>query len=285
MPLTDKKIAFIGAGSMAEPIFKSLIRQHTVRPEQVYIMNRSNAAHLAAMKEAYRVHAAFSPEEKESFIRQADIVILAMKPKDVRQAFEEFNSFLNSSQLLVSLVAGLSLDTLQLLIPQGMPVIRAMPNTPSSIGLGAAGLCCSADATEAQRSMGLALFRAVGEAYEIPEAQMNILTGISGSGPAYAYYFMEAMIAAGVEGGLSPELAKALTVQTVLGAASMVQTTGEEPAELRRKVTSPNGTTQAAIEEFQRLGLADAVQAGIKRCVARAAEIGEGLSQEVRKTL
>ncbi|MNC35996.1 Pyrroline-5-carboxylate reductase [compost metagenome] len=132
--------------------------------------------------------------------------------------------------------------------------------------------------------MGLSLFRAIGEAYPIPEEQMNILTGISGSGPAYAFYFMESMIAAGIKGGLSPELAKELTVQTVLGAASMVKLSGEEPAELRRKVTSPNGTTQAAIEEFQRRGLSDIIDAGIVRCVTRAAEIGEGLSQEVRQT-
>lgn len=285
MPLTGKSITFIGAGSMAEPIWGGLIQQQTVKPEQIYIMNRSNAAHLDAMRDTYGVHAAFTPEEKESFIRQADIVILAMKPKDVRQAFGEFNGFLKPSQLLVSLVAGLSLDTLSLLVPQGMPVVRAMPNTPSSIGLGATGLCFSPEATESRQNMALSLFRAVGEAYSIPEVQMNILTGISGSGPAYAYYFMESMIAAGIKGGLSPQLAKELTVQTVLGAASMVKLTGEEPAELRRKVTSPNGTTQAAIEEFQRRDLSGTVEAGIVRCVTRAAEIGEGLSQEVRQSL
>ena len=285
MPLTGKKITFIGAGSMAEPIFKSLIQQKTVRADQIYIMNRSNAAHLTVMRDTYRVHAAFTPEEKESFIREADIVILAMKPKDVRQAFEEFNRFLNPSQLLVSMVAGLSLETLSLLVPEGMSIVRTMPNTPSSIGLGATGLCFSPETTESQQNMGLSLFRAIGEAYPIPEEKMNILTGISGSGPAYAFYFMESMIAAGVKGGLSPELAKELTVQTVLGAASMVKLSGEEPAELRRKVTSPNGTTQMAIEEFQRQGLSGIVEAGINRCVARAAEIGEGLSQEVRQSL
>ncbi len=285
MPFTGKKITFIGAGSMAEPIFKSLIQQKTVRPDQIYIMNRSNAAHLTAMRDTYRVHAAFTPEEKESFIREADIVILAMKPKDVRQAFEEFNRFLKPSQLLVSMVAGLSLETLSLLVPEGMPIVRTMPNTPSSIGLGATGLCFSTETTDSQQKMGLSLFRAIGEAYPIPEEKMNILTGISGSGPAYAFYFMESMIAAGVKGGLSPELAKELTVQTVLGAASMVKLTGEEPAELRRKVTSPNGTTQMAIEEFQRQGLSGIVEAGINRCVARAEEIGEGLGQEVRKSL
>lgn len=285
MPLTGKKITFIGAGSMAEPIFKSLIQQKTVQADQIYIMNRSNAAHLTVMRDTYGVHAAFTPEEKESFISRADIVILAMKPKDVRQAFEEFNRFLTSSQLLVSMVAGLSLETLSLLVPEGMSIVRTMPNTPSSIGLGATGLCFSPKTTESQQNMGLSLFRAVGEAYPIPEEKMNILTGISGSGPAYAFYFMESMIAAGVKGGLSPELAKELTVQTVLGAASMVKLTGEEPAELRRKVTSPNGTTQMAIEEFQRQGLSGIVEAGINRCVARAAEIGEGLSQEVRQSL
>lgn len=282
MPLSGKKIVFIGAGSMAEAIIRGLVEQKVALPEQIAVTNRSNKEQLTALMERYGVQAALEPGQKEAMIRQADIAVVAMKPKDVRRAFGEFSPWLNQGQLLVSVVAGLSLDTISLIVPEGMPVVRTMPNTSSTIGQGATGLCCSPGATPLQQDMAIALFKATGEVFPVPEEMMNMVNGISGSGPAYVYYFMEAMIAQGIAGGLTPQLARELTVQTVLGAAAMVKTTGEDPAELRRKVTSPNGTTQAAIEVFQEQGLAGAVAAGIQRCVERAAEIGAGLTADIR---
>lgn len=283
MPLSNKKIAFIGAGSMAEAIIRGLVQQNIASPSQIYVLNRSNQEQLEALNARYGIQTALTAEQKELYVRNADIVVIAMKPKDVRQAFSEFSTWLHSGQLLVSVVAGLSLETMALLVPEGMPVVRTMPNTSSTIGKGATGMCFSGGAGEDLQRMAVALFQATGEVCVVAEDMMNMVNGISGSGPAYVYYFMEAMIAHGVAGGLPSELAQQLTVQTVLGAAAMVKETGEEPSELRRKVTSPNGTTQAAIEVFDRLGLADAVGAGIRRCVERAAEIGDGISAEVRK--
>lgn len=283
MPLTNKKIAFIGAGSMAEAIIRGLVQQNIAKPGQIYAVNRSNRTQLEAMCKQYGIHAALEPGEKEAFIRGADIVVIAMKPKDVRKAFEEFSGWLRKDQLLVSVVAGLSVDTISLLVPEGMPVARTMPNTSSTIGMGATGLCCSEQMSEEQKNMAVALFKATGSVYVVSEDMMNMVNGISGSGPAYVYYFMEAMIAHGIAGGLTPILARDLTVQTVLGAAAMVKATGEEPAELRRKVTSPNGTTQAAIEIFEQQGLPEIIGAGIRRCVERAAEIGASITDEVRQ--
>ncbi|MDF2922080.1 MAG: pyrroline-5-carboxylate reductase [Paenibacillaceae bacterium] len=282
MPLTGKSIVFIGAGSMAEAIIRGIIQQEIAQPEHVYAINRSNVEQLAALKERYGIHCAFEASEKEEYIRRADIVVVAMKPKDVRQAFAGFSNLLRPEQLLVSVVAGLSLDTISLLVPEGMPVVRTMPNTSSTIGLGATGLCYSAGVSASLQNMALAMFNAIGEVSVVPEALMNMVNGISGSGPAYVYYFMEAMIAHGIEGGLAPELSRNLTVQTVLGAAAMVKATQENPADLRRKVTSPNGTTQAAIEEFERQGLSRIISSGITRCVERAAEIGTQISKDVK---
>lgn len=282
MPLTNRKIVFIGAGSMSEAIIRGLIHQEIAQPEYVFAINRSNKEQLKSLKEQYGIRVALEPEDRERFVRDADLVVVAMKPKDVRQAFGEFSAWLRPEQLLVSVVAGLSLDTIHLLVPEGMPVVRTMPNTSSTIGLGATGLCSSESVTPPLLDMALAMFKAIGTVSIVPEAMMNMVNGISGSGPAYVYYFMEAMIAYGVEGGLTPELAKELTVQTVLGAAAMVKATGEDPAELRRKVTSPNGTTQAAVEVFERQGLGETVGAGIRRCVERAAEIGAGISADVK---
>lgn len=284
MPLAGKKIVFIGAGSMAEAIIRGMIQQEIALPEYVYAMNRSNADQLQALKERYGIRCVFEQSQKDEVIREADIVVVAMKPKDVRQAFAGFSSQLRPNQLLVSVIAGLSLATISVLVPEGMPVVRTMPNTSSTIGLGATGICYSDSVTPALQKMALAIFKAIGEVSVVPEAMMNMVNGISGSGPAYVYYFMEAMIAHGIEGGLPPELARNLTVQTVLGAAAMVKTTQEDPAALRRKVTSPNGTTQAAIEEFDRLGLGTTLSRGITRCVQRAAEIGEQLDRDIRST-
>lgn len=283
MSLTGLKIAFIGAGSMAEAIIRGLIEQDMSTPEQLFAINRSNSEKLQQLRERYGISCTSEPESKEAYIRQADIVVIAMKPKDVRQAFSEFAGFLHAGQLLVSVVAGLSLDTIANLIPEGMPAVRTMPNTSSTIGMGATGLCFSEGVSPEQQSIALSVFKAIGEVSVVPEPLINMVNGISGSGPAYVYYFMEAMIKAGIDGGMDPALARDLTVQTVLGAAAMVKTTQEDPAELRRKVTSPNGTTQAAIEVFDRLGMGEAVTAGIRRCVERAAEIGETISQDVKR--
>lgn len=282
MPIKGKKIAFIGAGSMAEAIIRGLIQQEIAEPKELYAMNRSNAEQLAALRDRYGIHCTSDSGEKEAYIRQADVVVLAMKPKDVRQAFSEFSPYLRAEQLLVSMVAGLSLSTISILVPEGMPVVRTMPNTSSTIGLGATGLCYTPNLTAEQKETATSLFKAVGEVAVVPESMINMVNGLSGSGPAYVYYFMEAMIAAGVEGGMDEELARDLTVQTVLGAAAMVKTTQESPSALRKKVTSPNGTTQAAIEEFDRHGFAAAINAGIKRCVERAAEIGDQISKDVQ---
>lgn len=276
--LENKRIAFIGAGSMAEAIIRGLVTKEIAKPELLYAVNRSNQEQLETLHKQYGLNVTAEPEEKLSFIRNADVVVVAMKPKDVKQAFGAFSEALNAGQLLISVVAGLSIATIKALVPAGMPVARTMPNTSSTIGLGATGIAFSEGTTPALQDTALTIFRAIGEARVVPETLINAVTGVSGSGPAYVYYFLEALIEAGVEGGLDPQLARDLAVQTVLGAASMVQQTQEDPAELRRKVTSPNGTTQAAIEVFDQQQLKETIQAGVRRCIERAKEIGEQIS-------
>jgi len=281
--LSGKKITFIGAGSMAEAIIRGLIQQEMALPQNLFACNRSNQEQLEALRQRYGILASTQLEAKNDAIYNADIVVIAMKPKDVNAAFGEFRSFLRSEQLLVSVVAGLSLETMEALVPAGMSIVRTMPNTSSTIGMGATGLCFSGGVSAEQQQLALEMFKSIGEVAVVPEHLINMVNGISGSGPAYVYYFMEALIAAGIEGGLEPELARSLTVQTVLGAAAMVKTTQEDPAVLRRKVTSPNGTTQAALEVFDRFDFTQAVSAAVNRCVERAAEIGEQISSESKR--
>lgn len=273
-------MTFIGAGSMAEAIIRGLVGTGKTPAANICAFNRSNEAQLAKLKEHYGIQTGSDPQTTERFIRQADVLVLTVKPKDAAAALHNFRHLLNERQLLVSVVAGLSIATMHKLLGKELPVIRTMPNTSSTIGLGATGISFSANVDHTGRSLGLEIFQAIGEVCVVEEQQLDIVTGVSGSGPAYVYYLMEAMIRGGIEGGLSPEAARRLTVQTVLGAAQMVKTTQEEPAELRRKVTSPNGTTQAALETLDRFQFGAALTQAVLRAAERAREMGAEISRK-----
>jgi pyrroline-5-carboxylate reductase len=280
--LSDSKITFVGAGSMAEAIVRGLVSVQPDSAANVYVTNRSNTAQLEKLHELYGVQYVTDPADKNKVVQNADIVILAFKPKDAVEGLIGLKSYLRKEQLIVSVIAGLSMATIEAILGvSGQPIVRTMPNTSSTIGLGATGLSFSAAVTEEQRQLALEMFETTGIVSVVKESLLDIVTGVSGSGPAYIYYMMEAMIAGGVQGGLSPEEARRLTVQTVLGAAQMVETTGEDPADLRRKVTSPNGTTQAALEKLASYEFETAVSQAVLRAAERASEIGSALSDSV----
>ncbi|MDR6549525.1 pyrroline-5-carboxylate reductase [Paenibacillus qinlingensis] len=276
--LSQAKIAFVGAGSMAEAIARGLIQTEVANPKHVYMMNRSNQDRLAYLRSEYGLEATSDPETKNVFIREADVVVLCMKPKDVETAFAELAPLLNEGQLLISVIAGLSIEKIEKLLQTNMPIVRTMPNTSSTIGLGATGMSFSAKVNDTFKQFAIQMFEAVGTVTIVDEDKLEILTGVSGSGPAYVYYFMEAMIKAGIDGGLSEEDARQLTLQTFLGAAHMVQHTKEDPAELRRKVTSPNGATQKSIEALDRFQFNEAVTQAVFASAARAKEMGEQIA-------
>lgn len=273
-------IAFVGAGSIAESIFRGLIQKRVASPEQIFAVNRQNEERLQYLRETYGIRASRDPQERDQAIREADIVVLNMKPKDASAGIAELRHLIRPDQLIVSVIAGLSIETIQHLLGGSFKIVRTMPNTSSTIGLGATGISFSGSVTARQRQTAFALFEAVGVVSVVDEPLLDIVTGVSGSGPAYIYYMMDAMIAAGVEGGLTEEAARLLTLQTVLGAAQMVQTTGESPSELRRKVTSPNGTTQAAIELMEQNRVAESVSRAVFRAAERARELGHDLAEQ-----
>jgi pyrroline-5-carboxylate reductase len=281
-PAAPSSIVFYGAGSMAEAIVRGLIATGAAVPAEIAMFNRSNALRLNDLSEQYGVHTASEEAAQNKLLTEADIIVLAMKPKDAGAAIRRLAPLVRSSQLLVSVIAGLSIPTIHTLLGQKLPIARTMPNTSSTIGLGATGISFSEDVPLELRRRTLEIFEAVGLVSIIPEAQMEILTGVSGSGPAYVYYMMEAMIAAGIEGGLSPEQSRELTVQTVLGAASMMKETGEKPADLRRAITSPNGSTQAAIEVLAQYQFTEAVKAAVQRSAARSREMGAAIEAELQ---
>jgi pyrroline-5-carboxylate reductase len=276
-------LCFYGAGSIAEAILRGLVGAKLTNPNHITVLNRQNVDRLLQLERLYGIVPATTEASKKAALSSAEVIILGMKPKDSANAIKALQPFLRPEQLLVSAIAGLSISTIQQLLGRPQPVARTMPNTSSTIGIGATGICYSESVTPKQRELTVAMFNAVGITTIVDEPLIEAVNGVSGSGPAYVYYLMEAMIDAGVQLGLTPEAAKELTVQTVRGAAEMVYSTGENPGDLRRKVTSPNGTTQAAIETLELFSFQEGMNKAILRCAERAREMGEEIKVEAVK--
>ncbi|WP_442951116.1 pyrroline-5-carboxylate reductase [Paenibacillus sp. 481] len=275
------RFTFYGAGSMAEAFVRGMLERGLTSADRIGMLNRSNQERLSELHNRYGVRVANTTIEKEELLGIADIVVLAMKPKDAAGAIAELRPLLRPGTLIISVIAGLSLATMQHLLGQ-CPIVRTMPNTSSTIGLGATGVCTSVEVSDEQRQAALTMLRAVGIVIETDEPLIDTVTGLSGSGPAYVYYMMEAMIEAGVKGGLTPEQARELTMQTVRGAGEMVRVTGEQPSDLRRKVTSPNGTTQAALAVLDDYRFTEGIQSAVHRARERAQEMGEQIGRDIR---
>ncbi|WP_282941568.1 pyrroline-5-carboxylate reductase [Paenibacillus sp. RC67] len=281
MSLTSAKITFIGAGSMAEAIVRGLVSQKDADASRITMINRQDTDRLVKLQESYGVSYAADITDKNRATTEADVVVVAFKPKDAIEGLKALAPLLKRSQLLVSVIAGISIATIEAVLgSSGQAIARTMPNTSSSIGLGATGISFSSQVSEEQQQLAIDMFASTGIVSVVEESKLDIVTGVSGSGPAYIYYMMEAMIEGGIRGGLSPEAARELTVQTVLGAANMVKLTGEEPADLRRKVTSPNGTTQAALEMLDQHDFSTGVAKAVLRAAERAGELGEAITSQ-----
>lgn len=277
LTLSNQKVCFVGAGAMAEAILRGMLGKEVALPKQLFVTNRGNVERLGELAAKYGVVVPDETRSAEALIRGADIVVLAMKPAQVEAACERLAPWVSPRQLIVSVIAGVTISALSRRLGEGLPIARTMPNTSSTIGRGATGLSFNGAASEEQRAAALSIFRAVGIVEVVDEEMLDVVTSVSGSGPAYIYYLMEAMIRSGVEGGLEESQAVRLTAETVIGAATMVKSTRQLPAELRRRVTSPHGTTHAAIEQLRERKFQESVAEAMRRCVERARELGETL--------
>jgi pyrroline-5-carboxylate reductase len=266
-----EKITFIGAGSMAEAIMEGLIKTNKWQANLITIKNRNNAERLSELQKKYGVVPAPTIEEAVS---DADIIILAVKPKDAFQAVQSIEPFVQKEQLIISVMAGIATEKIKDWTKKESPVLRAMPNTSASIGYSATALSRGALASGIHVQKAIELFETIGTVTLVPEDKLHIVTGLSGSGPAYIYYIAEAMQKAAEELSLSHEEARTLISQTLLGASLMLKNTSESPIELRKKVTSPGGTTEAGIGKLDQYQVQDAFLACIKKAVKRSEELG-----------
>ncbi|WP_110927522.1 pyrroline-5-carboxylate reductase [Bacillus massiliglaciei] len=273
-----EKIAFIGAGAMAEAIISGIVSKQIIRPEQIFITNRSNDARLHYLHEQYGVTATRSLPD---LLDRATAAVLAVKPKDIPATMEAVKPLMTEEMLIISVAAGVKADSLSEIVTKEAPIIRAMPNTSAAVGKSATALARNAYVTEAQFRIARSLFETFGTAAEVEEKQLDAVTGLSGSGPAYIYYLAEAMEQSAGELGLNRAAAKELMIQTLIGAAEMLKESGKSPALLRQEVTSPGGTTAAGLRVLEAYHVQEAFIKCIKEAAARSAEMGDQISEEL----
>ena len=274
--MTQTTVAFLGCGSMGTAILAGMIRSGT-KPENIRVTTKSvdSAKELADKFGVTAFATEYQPNANSLAVEGADIVLVAVKPAYVVEVLEEVRSVISKDALVVSVAAGIEIQTMENHLPGSVSVIRAMPNTPALIQEGLTGISKGSRVTQEQLELSVALFEAVGKTMVIPESQIDALSTISGSGPAYVFYFIEEFIKTAVSHGFSSEEAYLLVSQTFLGASELLVQSQGDPAELRRQVTSPNGTTMKAIAVLQEGNLNDLFFKATSAALARAKEIAQ----------
>lgn len=267
--LTGKKIAIIGAGHMAGALLGGVLRGKLTQPENVTVTRRTPEA-LEEIRVRWKVR---TTTDNRRAVRGADIVILAVKPKDAKAVLHEIAPAVRKGQLIVSAMAGIKIETIARALKKPVAVVRAMPNTPAFVDEGATAIAAGAHAGEKDIKMAEVIFKAVGKVEVLPESLIDAVTGLSGSGPAYIYMIIEALTDGGVKMGIPRAVALRLAAQTVYGAAKMVIETGKHPAILKDDVTTPGGTTIAAIHELESHGLRTVLMDAVQTATRRSKEL------------
>ncbi|KIL44283.1 pyrroline-5-carboxylate reductase [Jeotgalibacillus soli] len=264
------KMVFVGAGSMAEAMIQGIVQAPRLKHLDVWVTNHSDSQRLAYMKKNYNVETSY---DRKNIFAHADIIVLAMKPKDAAEAMLQLREYLNKELLVISILAGLSLELINGMLGEKIAVARAMPNTSATIQESATGLSFNEYITEHQKETAISIFSSVGSVTIVRENQLDLVTGLAGSGPAYIYYVVEAMEQAAVELGLSAEEAKPFILQTLAGASKMLQNTPKPPSVLRKDITSPGGTTEAGIKKLEQYQVKEAIKACIKEATLHSGKL------------
>ena len=260
-------IALLGVGKLGEALLSGMLRSGT-SPSSL-IGSERHEERAAEMAERYGVRMATAPEA----VAAADLILVAVKPQDIKPAIAEIAGALRPGALVVSMAAGIPTSLYERLLPEGTPVVRVMTNTPVFVDQAMSALSPGTSANDEHLNLVEDLLRHLGKVVRLPEAQLDAVTALSGSGPAYFFFLVEAMIDAGILLGLPRTVAADLIVQTALGSAVMLRDSGEHPVQLREAVTSPGGTTIAAIRELEVHGVRAALLAAIEAARDRSREL------------
>jgi pyrroline-5-carboxylate reductase len=263
-------VAVLGAGVMGETLAAGLLRAGR-RAEDLIVTER-RPERAAELRERYGVDVVTNAEAAQ----KAQTFLLVVKPPDVADLLDEIAPHLSADQLVVSLAAGITTGTIEARLPDGAPVVRVMPNTPALVDEGMFAISAGRHCDEQHLAEAEALLSAIGKVLRVPEQQQDAVTAISGSGPAYVFFVVESMIEAGVHAGLPRSTATELAVQTVVGSAKLLRETGEHPVVLRERVTSPGGTTAAAIRELEDHKVRAAILAAVEAARDRSRALASG---------
>jgi pyrroline-5-carboxylate reductase len=268
-------IAIIGTGSMGGAILSGLLKPGVTVDGGIRVTNRTTAKAAAITGDGVTSLASDTePRANHIAVVGAGIVLVAVKPAMVPDVLADLAGYIEPGAIVVSVAAGVTTATMEGIVEQ--VVFRAMPNTPSIVGRGVTGVSAGSRATTASAATVRALFETVGSVLEIPESQIDALSTISGSGPAYVFYLIEQLTATAVRLGFTAEQAALMVRDTFLGASELLAASGAEPAELRRRVTSPKGTTERAIAELEKADLTSLFDRATAAALARAKEMAEG---------
>ena len=272
MNLKDMTLGFIGGGAMAEAILGGVVNSNLLSPDSI-VVSDPNSSRLSYLVDTWEIKGVSSNEKVAA---EANIIILAVKPPYVKSVLQEIKEELREGQLIISIAAGVSLEVMEEVTSLKKAIaVRVMPNTPCLIGQGASAISLGELASEAHGFLVEEIFKAVGIAVVVPETLMDCVTGLSGSGPAYVYIMLEAMIDGAVKMGLPRDIATKLDAQTMVGGAQMVLETAEQPMKLKDQVTTPGGTTIEGIFALE--------NGNIRATLMKAVEAATNKSKEMAK--
>ena len=271
MTTSLSSVAILGTGHMGGAILGGLT-QPGIQPAGVWVTTRTQAsavAHHHLVTEARSLEK--DPSANQWAAAKADIIVLGVKPHQIIELVQEIAPHAKAGAVLVSVAAGITIAQMEAVWPGA--VIRSMPNTPARVGRGVTGISLGSKVSSQQRDTVRAVFETVGEVLEVPESEINLLSAFSGSGPAYVFFLMEQFVKVALQKGFTQDTAKVMVEETFQGALALLDQTGGEPEELRAAVTSPGGTTQAALAVFGDAGLPELISEAVDAAVTRAKEL------------
>jgi pyrroline-5-carboxylate reductase len=272
----DQPIAVIGAGNMGSALIKGIIHAKLTPPKKITVCDMDKEK-LTALSEEWKVRSTTSLKEA---VEASDILLLCVKPQTLPSALKSFKGSVRSDHLVISIVAGVRIATIQQMLGKQLGIVRTMPNIAATVDEGAAALAFGSSVTAQQQKIARSIFEAVGDIVVVPEEQLDAVTGLSGSGPAYIYMVIESLIDGGVKMGLPRDTASKLAIQTVLGSAKLAKESGLHPAILRDQVTTPGGTTINAIHELESHGLRAMLINAVVTATRRSEELSTLLNNE-----
>ena len=277
-PLTLPAIAFLGAGSMARAVLAGLLQPGVEIDGGIRAPNRTaeRAAELAELPGVTSFATETDAAANRTAVAGAKLVVVAVKPAMVPDLLREIADALDPGTVVVSVAAGVTVATFESLLPESVPVIRAMPNTPAVVGRAVTGVAAGTRSSGAELALAVALFETVGEVLVVPEEQIDALSTISGSGPAYVFYLIEQLTATAVDKGFTPEQAARMVQGTFRGASELLAASDADPVELRRRVTSPKGTTERAVAVLEEGRLKELFDRATDAALARARVLAAG---------